>query len=504
VLTQRDKRYSLTSAAAASGMGLAITTLGNLFLVPLYMTAWGVAAYGEWLAIYGLAAQIMTLDCGMNAAAANELRKTFVARDWPRHKEVRDAILSLYAVGGVLFGLILALALWWVPLDGALPAKELTGDMRRVTLWILAAQVLLSFPLGLYGHVLRSAGDLDRSMWLGNAHKVLLLLCTAACLLETLPPVTTATVQLAPTIALLVYYPCVLHRRYRGLAPQLTWRLNISVLREIRTRATFLTMPWITTTLTQHVPVVLISQSGDGQAVAAFVTCRTLTNVVKQVGSTVLQVLAPDATAAITTHNEKHFLRLYRIGCAVSLLLAAVSSTCLWTVGDGLIVLWTHGNVTGSTLLLRAFIMLTGIQMMWLTSIAFISATDNHRVTCATMPVAALMGLGIAGAILPIIGSVAFPLAFILSDTVVAVASTRDLRSLVGAAATSQTARWVVTSLLLCSLVAACIVAVSHVPSIWIRLTISGAAALPISAIVVWLAVLTYSDRRLILSQVGR
>src|SRR5688572_11884954 len=90
-------------AALFTAQGL--ITLSHVVLVPIFLTAWTPAEYGEWLALTSLTAYLATFDFGMNAAVLNQLTASYARGDlleYRRYQHTAAAFYALVVVAGAL------------------------------------------------------------------------------------------------------------------------------------------------------------------------------------------------------------------------------------------------------------------------------------------------------------------------------------------------------------------------------------------------------------------
>jgi hypothetical protein len=162
----------IRSLSAIMG-GHIIIIVANLLLVPLYLKYWPVAVYGEWLALSSLASYVALLDFGMTTTVANRLTRAYAQDDLELYARCQHSAMAFYlalALGG---GLVLALAVWTLPLPVWLGLKETPPATACWVVWLLGLVVLFSMPAGLVGNVYRTMGNLAWSQWVNSSYRLL-------------------------------------------------------------------------------------------------------------------------------------------------------------------------------------------------------------------------------------------------------------------------------------------------------------------------------------------
>src|SRR5262245_2090908 len=74
--TSRDNlsvRGRILSALAVSGFARVLRFADHILLIPMFLTAWGAAQYGEWITLFSLAAAAGLAQFGLADAAFSEV-----------------------------------------------------------------------------------------------------------------------------------------------------------------------------------------------------------------------------------------------------------------------------------------------------------------------------------------------------------------------------------------------------------------------------------------------
>src|ERR1035437_1997597 len=105
------KRLLRSISAIFAGQFLNI--VGNLLLVPLFLSRWSTGMYGEWMALSAVVAYLGVTDLGMNLAAANALTAAYARGDLGRYRHLQGSAMAFY-VGmalslSLLSGLLMAI-----------------------------------------------------------------------------------------------------------------------------------------------------------------------------------------------------------------------------------------------------------------------------------------------------------------------------------------------------------------------------------------------------------
>src|SRR5213593_1322211 len=130
--------------------------VGNILLVPLYLTYWSPQVYGEWLVLFSLAGYLSTLDLGMSMAVPNRLTNTYSRRDLEDYSRTQHSALAFYLVVSLGASGLLAIAAWTLPFPGWLGLKVTPAAEAAWVLWLVGLYFLWAMPVGLLAAVYRT------------------------------------------------------------------------------------------------------------------------------------------------------------------------------------------------------------------------------------------------------------------------------------------------------------------------------------------------------------
>ena len=397
--------------------GQLFVAAGNLLLVPLYLVRWSATVYGEWLAMFSLASYLSTLDLGMNMAVVNRLTQAYVRRDMEEYAECQHSALAFYLLMASTATVLLAIAAACFPLSGWLGLKETPGSDAFWVVVVLGMQVVFAMPLGMVTNVYRTMGDLAASQWIGNAQRLFALLLIAAGLACGGRLKTIALLQLIPLLLgpALVYLD--LRRRFPSLAPGLS-HARLPVVSGLLRPSLLFFLIMLAGALTQQGSVMLVSSVMGGVVVALFVTTRTLTNLIRQVVGVFNSAIWPDLTAIEVREEHQRLRNLHRLLVIGSSTVCVAVAAARWFEGAEIITVWTRGRLQPDVVLLRLLLVQLVLSSPWLASSVFTAATNRHASLSRSYLVAAVVGVGLAAALIRRLGLAAVPIGLIAGEAI--------------------------------------------------------------------------------------
>jgi O-antigen/teichoic acid export membrane protein len=403
------------SGLAALAIAHVINVAGTVLLVPLYLARWSPSVYGEWLTLFSLAAYVVTLDFGMNAAVVNRLTQAYARKDLHEYRRVADSALVYYLVLGASALLALVLAARFLPFASWVGLRAIRGDDAFWVLVLLGLPVVVSLPTGLIVGIYRTSGHFARGQWVFNLTRAAQYSLTGLGLLIGGGLKLVAVLQCLPVLAVLPFVIADVRCKFPQLLPGLG-EASWTAVRGLLQPSFFFFVMIVALSLTQQGPVLLISAMLGGVAVAVFVTSRTLANLVRQVVGAVASALWPDMTS-LEVRGEYAKLRVaHRVLVVVSNCLCIAVAAAFWFDGAEVIRIWTHGRLQPDTFLLRMLLLQLVLQSPWLACSAVISAANAHRRLSGLYIASSVLGLILAALLMKRFGLSAVPVGFMLAE----------------------------------------------------------------------------------------
>lgn len=395
--------------------GQMIIVVGNLLLVPLYLTHWSAAVYGEWLALFSLVSYLSTLDLGMNMAVVNRLTQAYARSDLEEYARSQHSAMVFYLVLAGGGSLLLAVAAWLVPIPAWLGLRETPPREAAWVMWLLGSQVLWALPAGLVSAVYRTTGNLTTSQWIGNVQRVVALVLVALVLVIGGSLKAVALIQLVPLIMVIVFVWWDVRRRFPVLAPGIS-QASMPVVRELVVPSLLFLLIMVANSITQQGTVLVVASAIGGIAVAVFVISRTLASLIRQVVGSLNVALWPDLTGLEARLEHARLRVVHRLLVVGSTTLCIAVAAALWHDGSEVITVWTRGRLEPDLTLLRLLLVQLVLQSPWLASSVFTAAANRHERLSWSYLISAVVGVGTAALLVKWMGTWAVPVGLIVGE----------------------------------------------------------------------------------------
>lgn len=362
--------------AVAFGQGVSMVT--QVIGVPLFLKAWGIDLYGEWLLLSSIPAYFAMSDMGFASVAGTEMAMC-VARD--DRNAALDAFQSTWAmVTGVslLILLIISPTIWFLPLNQWLKLAMETPREVGLIVIMLTLQVLLGLQTAVVAAAFRSDGKNAFAMLytsIGRLVEFLVLIGVLA--VGGRPLALAAAVMVTRLVSLIIFRFCLQMR-----SPWITFGFSHAKFATIKKLASpalaYMGFPAGQALKNQGIVFVIGLWLGPA-AVVVFSTFRTLANMVYQIPASVCIAFGPEMSFAFGANNMDLARNLHRRACQVSFWLVLIAAGGLLVCSPWLMRVWTHGRIL---LDFSLFAILLGdniINAIWQTSSMVPGAVNRHQ-----------------------------------------------------------------------------------------------------------------------------
>ena len=405
-------------ALTAMLWGHVFAAVGNLVLVPLYLTYWSPAQYGEWLALLATAGYLSVLDLGLNQAATNRLTQAFSRGDLEGYARCQHSVFASYlAVAGVA-GALLAAALWLLPLPLWLGLQETSPHEAIWVMLLLGLTALWGMPAGFMWSVYRTTGQASKSQWMLNAQQLIGLGWIMVALVFGGGMISVAMGPFAAVGAVTLYVFWDLRTRRPTLVPALE-RARLAVLRSLIQPSFRFGLLTASNVITMHGSVLIIATMLGGTAVAVFVTARTLVSLIRLLGGSLLNAMWPEITDMQARGERDRLRQWHRLMMASSTALCLGVAAALWYEAPEMITVWTRGKLQPDPILLRLLLILFVFQSTWLVSFLFPAAADRHERLSWLYAASVLIGIAMTMLLIDRLGTWAVPVGLCIGEATI-------------------------------------------------------------------------------------
>ena len=391
-----DIHARLLKASGANSLSLIARVAEQLLLVPIFLSAWSVELYGEWLLIAAIPIYLSLSDMGFVSAGSNELARRGGVNDETSIRQFFTDYVSFFLRWSIMIMTLIILLAAVLPLDRWLGLELLSQNEAAIIFALLACSTLLS-----QNGLTLLAGLRVKKLF----HAGLLILALAALIRLTLTylavmafgagPVTVAVLTLCVAVASYATQSLIL--RQAGLPP--VWkplrRTSEQMLPYLGLGLEFMLMPLAQAIMLQGM-VIMVGTTLGAVAVAAFSTHRTLTRFTSQVLQLAVTPLRAEAGLLQSAEDKPQLRSILLSMSRLTFWLSLVSALVLMIAGPGLFAVWTSGTVDFLPSLFLALILSTILEGIWRIGASIRLGTNQHRPVVWAYLGLSLIGLALA------------------------------------------------------------------------------------------------------------
>ena len=389
-------RKRLIQGIGANFLSQIISMASRVLLVPLFLTAWGVQVYGEWLLLASMVAYLSLTDLGGQRYIVNRLTQAYALGDLAQFRKILHTGLALFSI------LPLAVFLGFLGVILVLPPGSLlqiTITSRQVVflvLAILAFQFVFSLPIGIMGGVYCSVGLLPRGVMLTNIMQLLAIILVALGLWLHGGLVAIACLQLLPLLGVALVAGWDLNRRFPQFRLFSLREADFSLgLTFIRPSLHFFGIQ-MSQAFSIQGTVLLVGMLLGPVQVVVFSTMRTIVNLIRSFFEQVSHAAWPELTRLDVQMDKEKFFLLFRAIFRATLIAAVIFMAIFHFWGENIYHIWLRKTVAYQQRVMDLFLIYMGEFLIWLTCCHPLMATNRHRTLAKMMLVSSALNLGLA------------------------------------------------------------------------------------------------------------
>lgn len=356
VEARKGTRGRLARTLVAQTLGLGGKLLQQVLLVPLFIAAWGVAAYQDWLILFAAATLFSMFDFGLQIYFGNRLTVAWLEGGPAALDRTIAIAMGLYAaILPPVFAAVLVAAYGTDELEAVGIRVLPVGDAASVFV-LLVAGTLAALPLGVVGSVYRARGRFDRGVNFFNLLLVVQTLVMAVALLTRQSPIFVAAAMAATVLGAWLVLWIDLRQNYSEFRLALAWP-TLAEIRGAAGNSGSFTAIQAMQAITLSGTVMLLGYLDPATgAVVAFSVERTLAGVLRLTIQQVSLAFGAEMSRQFV-HGDSEPLRfLYRNTGRLGAAAGGILGGLVLALAEPVIRVWTHGAVTYDPALLMALI----------------------------------------------------------------------------------------------------------------------------------------------------
>jgi len=402
----------------ATALGPIVTILVQVIGVPVFLHAWGLKLYGEWLVLSAIPSYLAFSDVGFGNVAANDMTMRVANGDRLGALETFQStwlfisFTSLVVLCGFYAGA------WFLPISRWLNLNSITPVETRTILILLCTYAILCLQGDLLTSGFRCEGNYAMGMIIKNAIRFIESLTVIGMVVFRAGPIAAAAAYMAIRFVGTPVMGWIMLRKSPWL--RFGWsHATVKCTKDLAVPAiAYIAFPAGSLLSIQGMVLVIAAVLGP-IAVATFSTMRTLTRFGFQIMEAVKNSVWPELSAAYGEQNWALARRLHRVACQASLWSSIGVVVFLYFAGSRIISIWTHGRIVMDIPAFHWLLLVILANSFWYTSSVVTVASNTHERVAAVYLLGTAASLVIARLLMPSFGISGAAIALLAIDIVV-------------------------------------------------------------------------------------
>ncbi len=399
---------------AANFLGRVINLCSRILLVPLFLKAWGVDVYGEWLLLSSITAYLSLTDFGGQLYIINRLTQAYAQNDIPLFRKVLHTGMALFLILPFMAFLAFITLVLLIPPESLLQISDTEHTVVILVLAILAFQFVFAMPQGILLGIYRAVGLLPRGVMLNNLILFLQLAFVIGGLFLGGDMIWVACLQILPFLLVSLIAIFDLSERFP--------RFKIVSLKgfELATGRTFIkpSLHFFSIQIAQTVSIqgtiLVVGALFDPVKVVLFSTLRTISNAMRQLLGMVAQSAWPEMTRLDALQHPDKLKILFRVILRSTLAGATIFTFVFHFFGGEIYHFWLGPAVEYRQNLMDLFLLYILQFIFWSACGNLLMATNHHHTLSKILLFSSLFSIALA-----YIGGRYFGLAGVISGMII-------------------------------------------------------------------------------------
>lgn len=334
----------------AQGASVAITIFSQYLLPLIFLFAYGIANYGEWLALSAAISYLGNLNFGITTYSTNELTILRQRSDMDEYRRLQGSTLAFLMLL-VAVGAALCAGIGLLPLPSLLHLKSMSRTSAGLTAALLGLLALVHIFFGYFNSLFMVVQETHRgSMWASFRFFAPVLAAIPLALTHS-SFAELALFQLLSALLVGVASMFDLRARLRGL-PLGPGGANWATLKSALRPGGMFAMVFTQQFLLFQAPILILQRIVGPEIVVLFTICRTILSTARRLLSMLTFSISPEITFSFGSGDTKKLLDIFHSSERVVFSLIPVANLgallfspvllALWLRKPGLFEPWTY------------------------------------------------------------------------------------------------------------------------------------------------------------------
>lgn len=322
---------------AAQNASQVVSLLTQLLLPPIFLHSYGIAIYGEWLALSAAIGYLSTVNYGIQTYANMQMTIHYNRGELEECLHLQSGGLFILLMVFVSLSILLC-AVFFVPLDAWLNLKLPLRQAQGI-LYLLSLQIIVGMVFGFFSGNYMVIGATHRGTNFSNLNQLLITFASAVLAFRKTELIWIAAAQFGITVLMTCYLFVDFSRLAPALRPTLRHWRKTSLLSILKPSGHYALL-YSSNILGYQLPVIAIQRILGPAAVVTFSVTRTIYSMSRRLPYLVTNSIGPEVTITYGERNWKKLYRLYELSERLVLLLIPPISFGAMLFTPLLLIVW--------------------------------------------------------------------------------------------------------------------------------------------------------------------
>lgn len=383
----------IARAIVSDTLSQIINLVSRVITIPLFISNYGAAIYGEWITIIALTGWLSFADFGGQLYFVNQMTIHSSQDDFKSLQRTYTTGLYTFIFSSVVLFAIFCFIAAMTPILSYFEISALGDQQAKLVLFIITLKLFLDLPGGMLYGLYRSIGKQATSLMWQNLSAIATLGTTLVILSAKLPLVDLAVAEFAS--ALFVYFlACIYIRSFIPKSFTL-FSCRFFCRKELAFAASpsfhFLLIQ-LSSLLSVQGSVLLISHLLGSYQVAVYSTVKVIASLVSRCVGIFSHAVWPEITRLYSLNEKVRLLRLIGYSNIVSFVIGSLYIVALSVFGRQLFHLWISDKLQFNPQIIVQFSLIS--VLVSITSIFYnlLMATNSHKISSLVTLIATVVG----------------------------------------------------------------------------------------------------------------
>jgi O-antigen/teichoic acid export membrane protein len=386
----------LIQGIGANFLGQFINLATRILLVPLFLLAWGVNLYGEWLLLSSMVAYLSLTEMGAQSYIVNRMTQAYAHRDIPLLRQILHTGLALFLIVPLVVFFIFIAGIFYVNPVSILHLSYTSHRTVMLVLAILAFRIVISLPQSVLLRVYFAVEMLPRGIMLINLMLLINLILVAGGLWLRWSMVAIAILQTLPYAFIVLVALKDLNRKFPQFKIYSLSEANFSFGLSFIKPSLHFFLVQLGQTFSLQGTVLVVGMVLAPLQVVLFSTMRTIVNLIRSCFERVFHAAWPELTRLDAQEDMEKFLILFRVLLRATLIGTVFFITVFHLFGGFIYHVWLRKTVPYSQPIMDLFLIYMGQFIFWLTCSYPLLATNRHQTLAKVLFISSILAIGLA------------------------------------------------------------------------------------------------------------